>query len=137
MNADGERNCMANDSRLELNQITEKIIGAAFEVSKVMGSGFLEKVYENSLMHELSRRGMHVCQQYAIDVYYDDIVAGEYIADIMVEDKVIVELKAVKELNDVHMAQCMNYLHATGLHICLLLNFGRPRVEVKRIVRDF
>ena len=128
---------MSNDIRQDLNLITERIIGAAFEVSKVLGAGFLEKVYENALMHELSRQGMRACQQYAIDVYYDDIVAGEYIADILVEDKVVVELKAVKKLDEIHMAQCMNYLHATGLHVCLLINFGNPRVEVKRIVRNF
>jgi len=128
---------MSNDSRQDLNLITEKIIGAAFEVSKVLGAGFLEKVYENALMHELTRQGLKACQQYPIDVYYDDIVAGEYIADILVEDKVIIELKAVKKLDEIHMAQCMNYLHATGLHICLLFNFGAPRVEVKRIVRGF
>jgi len=126
-----------DERRHEMNQITERVIGAAFEVGKVLGSGFLEKVYENALMHELTRRGLRSKQQVPIEVYYDDIVAGEYVGDILVENRVLIELKVVRSLDEVHLAQCMNYLHATGLHLCLLLNFGNQRVEVKRVVWNF
>ena len=120
---------------MEINQITERIIGRAFTVSSTLGVGFLEKVYENALAHELRKAGLRVSQQHPTRVYYDGIVVGNYIADLVVEDRVVVELKAVKELTDIHMAQCLNYLKATGLKICLLLNFGQPRVEIKRIIR--
>ena len=129
MHADGRRDA--------LNGITEKIIGSAMEVSNVLGCGFLEKVYENALVHEMDRRGLTVEQQVAIKIHYDDAVVGEYVADILVESCVLIEIKAVKGLDDVHKAQCLNYLKATGLHLCLLLNFGRPRLEIQRLVRDF
>ncbi|TWU46544.1 GxxExxY protein [Rubripirellula reticaptiva] len=116
----------------ELNALTEKVIGCAFQVSNTLGSGFLEKVYENALAIELRKSGLDVKQQAPINVLYDGIVVGEYFADLLVSDAVIVELKAVKEFSDAHAAQCLNYLKATGLPICLLLNFGKPRVEVKR-----
>jgi len=123
--------------RGEANAITEQIIGCAYTVSNTLGSGFLEKVYENALAHELRKSGLRVKQQHEIKVYYDGVVVGEYAADLLVESAVIVELKAVKALDDVHMAQCLNYLKATGVKVSLLLNFGTPRVEVKRIVHDF
>jgi GxxExxY protein len=97
----------------------------------------LEKVYENALVHELRKSGLAVKQQYAMAVLYDGSVVGDYAADVLVEDLVLVELKAVKAMDEVHMAQCMNYLKATGLRVCLLLNFGRPQLQVKRIVRQF
>jgi len=121
--------------RLELNEITEKIIGCVYTVSNTLGCGFLEKVYENALVHELRRSGLKVEQQVPIKIYYDDIVAGDYVADILVEGEVLVELKAVQGLEDVLVAQCLNYLNGTGLHVCLLINFGVPRVEIRRIVR--
>jgi GxxExxY protein len=123
--------------REKLNRITEQIIGCAFTVSNELGSGFLEKVYENALAHELRKIGLIVKQQHPVQVYYDGIVVGNYVADLLVEGCVLVELKAIKALGNVEMAQCLNYLKATDLRICLLLNFGRPRIEVKRIVRDF
>ncbi len=123
--------------REELNRMTEQVIGGAFAVSNELGSGFLEKVYENAMAHELSKAGIRVEQQYPIQVYYDGIVVGNYVADLLVEDCVLVELKTIKALGNVEMAQCLNYLKATDLRVCLLLNFGRPRVEVKRIVHDF
>jgi len=124
-------------SREELNRISKKIIGCAFTVSNVLGSGFLEKVYENALSHELCKAGLNVAQQYPINVHYDGVVVGNYIADLLVEDCVLIELKAIKALGDIEMAQCLNYLKATALRLCLLLNFGKPRVEVKRIVNQF
>ncbi len=98
-----------------------------------LGCGFLEKVYENALAHELRKAGLSVAQQYGIKVRYDDIIVGEYTADLLVDGAVVVELKAVKALDSIHTAQCINYLKASGLQLCLLLNFGKPRVEVHRV----
>jgi GxxExxY protein len=117
-----------------INSLTEQIIGCAFTVSNALGPGFLEKVYENALAHELGKTGLAVMQQSPLKVFYDEIVVGEYVADLLVEEQVIVELKAIQALDKVHMAQCMNYLKATGLQICLLINFGPPRIEIKRII---
>ena len=118
----------------ELNKLTEQIIGCAFKVSNTLGNGFLEKVYENALAHELEKDGLAVRQQIPLQVFYDEIVVGEYIVDLLVEEQVVVELKAIRALDKIHMAQCMNYLKATGLKTGLLLNFGQPRIEIKRIV---
>jgi len=114
--------------------VTESILGCAFRVSNGLGSGFLEKVYENALAHELVKAGHECLQQHRIEVRYDSVVVGEYVADLLVDQCVMVELKAVRGLDDVHMAQCLNYLKATGLSVCLLLNFGNPELQVKRIV---
>jgi GxxExxY protein len=116
------------------DKITEAIIGAAYAVSNELGCGFLEKVYENALVHELGKRGLHAEQQRPIKITYDGVIVGDYVADILVNDKVIVELKAVNGLDDIHVAQCINYLKATKLKFCLLINFGNPKVEVRRIV---
>ena len=118
------------------NEITEKIIGCAFKVGNTLGVGFLEKVYENALAHELQKSGLDVKQQYPIQVMYDGIVVGEYFADLFVEDQVVIELKVTKGLDPIHMAQALNYLKATGLRICLLINFGKSRVQIKRVVND-
>ena len=123
-----------DDSKDEINRITEKIIGCAFSVSNVLGCGFLEKVYENALAHEIRKSDLKVERQKQIKVFYDKIEVGYYEADLLVENCVLVELKTVKTFDDVHKAQCLNYLKATGLKICLLINFGNPRVEIKRIV---
>ena len=102
-----------------------------------MGCGFLEKIYENALAIELSRAGVHFEQQYPLRVFYDNFTVGEFTADLLVENSVIIELKAVRAFDDVHAAQCMNYLRASSLKVCLLINFGRPRVEIKRIVSNY
>jgi len=119
---------------MKINEITEKIIGCAFTVANTLGCGFLEKVFENALAHEIGKTGLKVRQQCAIQVFYDGIVVGDYTPDLLVEDLVLVELKTVQALDSIHMAQCLNYLRATGMPVCLLINFGRPRIEVKRIV---
>ena len=119
----------------KLNELSEKIIGAAFEVSNILGVGFLEKVYENALNIELELRGVQAQQQAPLKVYYKDELVGDYFADILVENEIIIELKTVKEFDDIHIAQCLNYLKITGLKLCLLINFSKPRVEIKRIVR--
>ena len=113
------------------NRITEKIIGCAYKVANVLGCGFLEKVYENALAHELRKAGFQVQQQLAIPVLYDGVVVGDFVADLIVEGIVLVELKAVRNLDEIHSAQCINYLAATKKPICLLINFAR-KVEVKR-----
>lgn len=118
----------------DVNGITERVIGCAYTVGNTLGCGFLEKVYENALLHELRKAGLSVESQYPIQVIYDRTVVGEFIADLCVEGRVLVEIKAVRELNEVHLAQCINYLKATGHKVCLLINFGGLRVEVRRVV---
>ena len=118
----------------EVNEITEAIIGCAYSVANTLGTGFLEKVYENALAHELRKRGLLVSQQAPLTVQYDEVVVGQYVADLVVADQILVELKAAKSLDEIHMAQCLNYLKATGLPICLLINFGRPKIQIKRFV---
>src|SRR5262245_49796476 len=116
----------------KLNQLSERIIGCAFKVSNALGCGFLEKIYENALAHELRKNGLKVEQQHPISVYYDDVDVGDFFADLLVEGTVLVELKAVTALCNDHTAQCLNYITATRKPLCLLLNFGKPRVQIKR-----
>lgn len=113
-------------------ELTEKIIGSAFDVANSLGCGFLEKVYENALALDLREKGFCVKQQYPIEVYYKEHVVGEYIADLLVNDEIIIELKATKEIADIHKAQVINYLRATGIKVGLLLNFGNPKLEFRR-----
>ena len=119
----------------ELNTITEKVIGCAYRVSNELGCGFLESVYKAALVHELRMAGLRAETRQRVSVVYDGVIVGEFEPDVLVEGAVILELKAVKDHHDVFTAQCLNYLKATGLPICLLLNFGKPRVEVKRFRR--
>ncbi len=115
--------------------ITEQIIKAFYTVYNTLGYGFLEKVYENALMYEL-RRSRQKCEaQVPIKVFYGDQMVGEYFADIVVEDAVIIELKATQRINEQHEAQLLNYLKATGFEVGLLLNFG-PKPEIKRKAFD-
>lgn len=127
----------ADEGRENLDKITEAVIGCAYTVVSNLGSGFLEKVYENSLVHELKKSGLMALQQHSIKVSYDGIEVGDYVADLLVENQVLIELKTVKALDDIHRAQCMNYLKATGHTVCLLIDFGSPKLEVKRIVNNF
>ena len=127
MNADSKR----------LDEISERVIGCAFTVANTLGAGFLEKVYENALVHELTKAGLMVRQQIAIAVEYDGITVGTYAADLLVEDAVLVEIKAVRALDTNQDAQCLNYLRATGLTVCLLMNFANPRLEIRRRVNGF
>jgi GxxExxY protein len=125
---------MNTDDREKLNGLSSKVIGAAQGVSTVLGCGFLEKVYENALAVELRSQGLKVIQQNGITIRYKQEIVGEYFADLLIEDQIIVELKAVKTLDPVHEAQCINYLRASGVPLCLLLNFARPRLDVRRII---
>lgn len=118
---------------LPSSELTEKIIGCAFAVGNKLGCGFLEKVYENALSHELRKVGFRVSQQQKVDVLYDGISVGFYEADIVVDGRIIIEVKAVRTLEDAHKAQCLNYLKATGIRLGLLINFGTTRFEVKRV----
>ncbi|HLD47484.1 MAG TPA: GxxExxY protein [Desulfobaccales bacterium] len=127
----------ADERRLKLDRITERIIGCVYKVSNILGSGFFEKVYENALTLELRNNGLKVKQQHGIQVRYDGVVVGEFAADLLVEGKIIIELKATKALDDIHMAQCLNYLKTTDLSVCLLVNFGKPKAEIRRIVSNF
>ena len=127
----------ADKNRLELDELTGKIIACIYTVSNNLGCGFLEKVYENALVLELKAAGLAVDQQHSIHVNYKNAIVGEYTADILVNHQVILELKAVSGLMPEHQAQCMNYLKATKLSVCLLINFGKPKVEIKRIVNHF
>jgi GxxExxY protein len=127
----------ADERRSRLDQITERIIGCVHQVSNVLGPGFLEKVYENALAVELGQAGIQVAQQHRIEVRYKDVLVGDFVADLLVEECVIVEIKAITSLSDIHTAQCVNYLKATGLQVCLLVNFGAPKANVKRVVYGF
>ena len=124
----------ADERRSLINATTERILRAAYQVSNVLGSGFLEKVYENALVHELRKSGLKVAQQHGIEVHYDGVTVGSFSADLLVEGRVLLELKAAKALDDSHVAQCLNYLKATGIAVCLLVNFGRPKIEIRRFV---
>ena len=109
-------------------------MGAVFEVSNTLGAGFLEKVYERALLVELRIRGIKATGQTSLSVSYKGHTVGEYFVDILVEDVLVLELKCVERLANEHMAQCLNYLRASGRTICLLINFQKPKVEWKRIV---
>ncbi|MBQ0163390.1 MAG: GxxExxY protein [Treponema sp.] len=119
---------------MELNKITEIIIGSCYEVYNTLGFGFLEKVYENALAYELRSKKMDIKTQTKTVVYYKGHVIGLYVSDLIVNDSVIVELKTMKETDPVHKAQVLNYLKATNLKLGLLVNFSPKTVEVKRIV---
>ncbi len=115
------------------HQITEKIIKAFYDVYNTLGYGFLEKVYENALIHKLRKMGLDVIQQKPIKVYYDTVLVGEYFADIVVESVVIVEVKAVETFHENHSNQLINYLKATEIEVGLLLNFGEKPQFIRKI----
>ena len=114
--------------------ISERVISCAFEVSNTLGAGFLEKVYENALCVEFGRTGIPYSRQQQYGIEYKSKIVGNYIADIVVDNKLLIELKALSALNRDHEAQVMNYLKASGLSVGLLINFGTSRIGMKRIV---
>ena len=114
--------------------LTERVLAAVFEVSNTLGSGFLEKVYERALLKELRLRGLATITQPTFSVMYKGDCVGEYSADLIVENSLVVELKCVERLTNDHLAQCLNYLRGSGKSLCLLVNFQKPRVEWKRVV---
>ena len=127
----------ADAHQLGLDQITSDVIRCAHQVSNTLGTGFLEKVYENALLVEMRHAHLEAKQQIPITVRYRDEIVGNYVPDILVQDSVIIEVKAVTSLDVVHRVQCLNYLRAAGLSVALLINFGQPRLEVRRIVHKF
>jgi GxxExxY protein len=116
-------------------ELTAKIIDCAYKVHRELGFGFLESVYQNAFMIELTKAGLQCEQEKRIQVRYDGRVVGDFVADIVVEDKVIIELKSVSQVHPAHAAQLVNYLKATGMEVGLLINFGE-QVEIKRKVLD-
>ena len=121
---------------MNIDDITYQIRGAVFEVNRVLGHGFLEKVYEKALMTELNSRGLSVGNQVPLKIIYKEKIVGEYFADLLVEDSVIVEIKAVRHLLKEHQAQLLNYLKTTGIQVGLLVNFTRSNAQIKRMVLD-
>jgi GxxExxY protein len=128
---------MNTDKTGYCNPLTERVLSAVFEVSNTLGAGFLEKVYERALLHEFNLRGIRATAQAPLAVTYKGHPIGEYFADILVEDLLVIEVKCVDRLAPAHTAQCLNYLRASGLRLCLLVNFQQPKVEWKRIMCGF
>ena len=114
--------------------LSYQIIGLAMEVHRKLGYGFLEKVYENSLMILFRREGIRSEQQYPIKVYFEREVVGNYVADILIEDKIIIELKCVEKINNIHKAQALNYLKATRMRLAIILNFAKDKLQYERLV---
>jgi GxxExxY protein len=121
---------------MQHEELTKIIIGCAYTVHNTLGAGFLEKVYENALCLELKKQGLDAIQQLPIKVYYNNQIVGDYYADIMVNNIIILELKAVDILHSMHEIQLVNYLNATQIDVGLLINFGRS-VEIKRKFRFY
>jgi GxxExxY protein len=125
-----------SDERASLEALVETVIGAAYEVSNVLGAGFLEKIYERALIEELGLRGLRVKAQAPFPVAYKGKHIGTYSADLVVDDRLLVEVKCADQLANEHLAQCINYLKASRLHLALLINFRRSKVEWRRVVHE-
>jgi GxxExxY protein len=123
-----------NADYTDINALSEKVLGAVFEVSNTLGAGFLEKVYQRALLRELSLRGIRATAEASLAVTYNGHSVGEYFADLVVDDVLAMELKCTERLANEHIAQCLNYLRAPGLPLCLLVNSQKPRVEWRRVV---
>jgi GxxExxY protein len=128
---------MNTDEHGYFDSLTERVLGAIFEVSNTLGAGFLEKVYQRALLTELRLRGIRAIAEASFAVTYKGQPVGVYYADVLVEDVLVVELKCAERLTNEHTAQCLNYLRASGRTLCLLVNFQKPKVEWKRIVLGF
>lgn len=129
-------NELGAEERAALETLVESVVGAAYEVSNVLGAGFLEKIYERALIEELSLRGLHVAAQAAFPVAYKGRHIGTYAADLLIEDRLLVEVKCVEHFSNEDLAQCINYLKASGVKLALLINFRHPKVEWRRIVHN-
>ncbi len=126
-----------NADKDQLDSLTERVLGAVFEVTNTLGAGFLEKVYQRALLRELGLRNIRATAEASFTVTYKGHSVGDYFADLLVEDVLVVELKCVERLCGEHTAQCLNYLRASGRIVCLLVNFQNPKFEWKRIVHRF
>lgn len=124
-------------TRNALNRLTEKVIGVAIKVHKKLGPGFMERLYEQALAHELSKEGLSVSRQKTLPVHYEGVALGNQRVDLLVGDEVIVEVKAVSEMTTLHEAQLLSYLRATDKRVGLILNFAKERLEIKRKVNRF
>ena len=124
-----------NENEILYKDLSYKIVELAMRVHRKLGYGFLEKVYENALMVLFRREGIEAKQQAPITVDFEEEIVWNYYADILVEDKVILEIKSVEKIIDAHIAQTLNYLKATGLHLAIILNFSKEKLEYKRIVK--
>ncbi len=122
------------EEKILYKELSYKIVGLAIQVRKELGFGFLEKVYENALMILLEENGIEAKQQFPIKVSFHGRIVGDYIADILVENQIILELKAQDKIIDIHKAQTLNYLRATNLRLAILLNFGKDRLEHERLI---
>ncbi|MCH8835587.1 MAG: GxxExxY protein [Proteobacteria bacterium] len=118
-----------------MEKLTERIIGSGFEVLNELGHGFPEAIYQKALAHELGQSGISVEQQVPFKVRYKGVLVGNYYADIVVDKRVIIELKTVEKLVPAHVGQVLNYLRAGNLHVGLLLNFAKPKLEYRRVLR--
>ena len=125
---------MDETKNIVYKDLSYKIIELALKVHNELGCGFLEKVYENALMILLDREGIPAKQQAPVDVCFQNKVVGQYFADILVDNELILELKTVDTIANIHKAQVLNYLRATGIKLGLVLNFAKPRLEDKRLV---
>jgi GxxExxY protein len=133
MNTD-ETQILTGTKDYSLQPVTQQIIGAAFEVHNILGYGFLERVYQRAMQVELQSRGVKVELEPKIHVQFKGVIVGDYAADLLVEDKIVVELKTDQAYQSVHEAQLLNELRGTGMKLGYLINFGRERVEHKRMV---
>ena len=133
---DGQDGQDQQNTELKHEAITKAVIGCAFEVINELGAGFLESVYEKALLLALRQKGLSALSQHPVKVMFRGECVGDFLADIFVEGKVIVELKAVKAIAPEHQAQIINYLNATGIEVGLLINFGNPKLEFKRFTRS-
>jgi GxxExxY protein len=124
------------EQRAALEALVETVIGAAYEVSNVLGAGFVEKVYERALLEELKLRNVPITTQAPYSVMYKGKHVGVYTADLVIADRLLIEVKCVDQFTTVHLAQCINYLKASGLKLALLINFRRSKVEWRRLVHN-
>lgn len=125
---------MITEEELErMNEVSGRVLGCAIKVAKALRPGYFEKVYENALVYEMRKQGLRVETQVRLDVWYEDIVVGHFIADVVVEGMMLLELKMASSICDAHISQALNYLTTTGLPLCLILNFGTPKLGIKRV----
>jgi GxxExxY protein len=132
-----EEECVVAHDSGQINELVKKVVGACYEVSNVLGAGFLEKVYERALIEELRALGIQADAQVPLPVYYKGSLVGEYFVDILVEGYLIIELKCCDALADEHLAQTINYLKATNRSLALLVNFQHPKVQWRRVYRNY
>ena len=124
---------ITNKGKIIHKDLSYKIIGLAMQVHRELGSGFLEKVYENSMMVLFRKEKIPAINQAPIDVYFETEIVGHYVADILVDEKIILELKCVEMINNAHRAQALNYLKATGKRLAIILNFAKKKLEYERL----